>query len=328
MTTPTGPDLSVVLCTPDHWDRVRKVLRFLRAQTVRDRIEIVLVSPRADELDIVEGDLEGFHSVRWVDHGPFSSCGGPRAAGAMAAGSAVVAFAEDHSFPSPRWAETTIAAHARGCSAVGAAMANANDDTALSRADFVLNFGSNVAPVHPGASYDLPWHNTAYDAGFLRSRGASLARELESELLLLRDLERLGRRGFRIDAATRHVNASRTSYFLKMQLWGAWQAWALLALHEGWSVARRLVVAAGTPALPALRSARAIRDLRRLEPSPVRRLATLPAILLGSLVLAIGTAAGLLGGPAGAGRRRLALEFSRTRVRPGEVGVFFALDDA
>ena len=55
-----SPDMSVVIVTPDNYQVIRKTIRHLRAQTIKDRLEIVISAPSEKELDLIESDLEGF----------------------------------------------------------------------------------------------------------------------------------------------------------------------------------------------------------------------------------------------------------------------------
>jgi hypothetical protein len=45
------PALSVVLATPGDHETIRRTIGFLRAQTVADRLELVIVVPSAITLD-------------------------------------------------------------------------------------------------------------------------------------------------------------------------------------------------------------------------------------------------------------------------------------
>ncbi len=122
-------DLSVVIVTPDCYETIRKTIRYLRAQTVRHRLE-------PDN-----AELQDFLQVRVVEVGAITSTGAARAAGIHQASAPVVAFAEDHSYPDPGWADALIEAHRQPWAAVGPAMANANPATLISWANLFLNFG-------------------------------------------------------------------------------------------------------------------------------------------------------------------------------------------
>jgi hypothetical protein len=57
--------MSVVLVTPDRYDNVRKTMEYLRAQTVANQLEIVIVAPSAATLNFDAADLTAFGRVRY-----------------------------------------------------------------------------------------------------------------------------------------------------------------------------------------------------------------------------------------------------------------------
>jgi len=319
MTRENAPALSVVLPVPDSWDRVRQVVRHLRAQTVSDRIELVVVTPSRDALHVPPGDLEGFAGARFVDIAAIRTTGEARAEGVRVARSPITAFAEDHSFPDPGWAEAAIRAHEEGFGAIGLAMRNANGGTAWSWADLLLNFGPSVPPVAAGETAGLPWHNTAYRTDLLRRYGDALPLVLDAESLLQQDLRQRGERLCQLEIATDHTNASRPSFFFHGHFWGARLIWASRASRDGWSAPRRLAVAAASPGLAPLRAVRALRHALRIG-LPVRRVVSIGApVVLGSLAVAAGAATGLLAGLGPTLAHRTRIEFDlRGRVRPEE----------
>ncbi len=65
----SSPDMSVVLVKLDHYERIRKTISHLRLQTVRDRLEIVIVAPSLDKLDLNESELKDFLQFQVVEVG-------------------------------------------------------------------------------------------------------------------------------------------------------------------------------------------------------------------------------------------------------------------
>ena len=43
----SSPKISMIVITPDNYETIRKIIRRLRAQNVRDRLDIVTVVPSA-----------------------------------------------------------------------------------------------------------------------------------------------------------------------------------------------------------------------------------------------------------------------------------------
>jgi len=99
-----SPELSVVIVTPDGYETIRKTMDHLRAQTARDRLEIVIVAPSVQQLDLPDGGPPGFSRVSVVDVGEIHSIARAYAAGIRQATAPVVVLSEDHSFPETGWA--------------------------------------------------------------------------------------------------------------------------------------------------------------------------------------------------------------------------------
>src|SRR5215218_8505743 len=176
--------MSVLILTPGGFDLIRETVRHLRAQTARERLELVVVAPSREALGHFELETEGFARVRVVEAGEIRRAASAKAEGVRAARAAVVAFAEEHCYPEPEWAGLLLAAHARGWDAVGPQMCNANPSSAVSRAGLYLNYGPCLAPAEPGPSHARPWHNVSYRRELLGRahvrRGARAREEVDA----------------------------------------------------------------------------------------------------------------------------------------------------
>src|ERR1041385_5114092 len=104
-------DLSVVVITPDVYTTVQKTIKHLRAQRVCARIELILVAPSVAQMNLDQDALSDFCRYKVIEVGPVSSTARARAAGVRNATAPVVAFAEDHAYPAPGWAEALIKRH-------------------------------------------------------------------------------------------------------------------------------------------------------------------------------------------------------------------------
>lgn len=207
---PLSPALSIVLVTPDSFATIRKTVLLLRAQTVREKIELVLVAPSLHKLNLPTNLVEVFASYRIVEVGEDILIARARAAGAHAASAPIVAYAEDHCFPAPDWAEKMIDAPWIEYSAVAPRFCNANPRTAQSCADYLLNFGSWDALAISREMAALPWHNTAYKRDVLcRYDLDKLAELLKVEGELQNDMKQRGERLY-LESAARvyHLNMS------------------------------------------------------------------------------------------------------------------------
>lgn len=307
---PQTPALSVILPCEEGFAFIRRTVRALHAQTVRDRIELVIVAP-TDGPGIEPREVGGFHSVRTVV-APGKLGNRARAAGIRAAIAPVVALAEDHCFPEPGWAAALIAAHEQGWTAVGPAMYNANPATSLSWVNLLLAFGPWVGPAAAGPMTLLPWHNSAYKRAPLLEYGDDLGDMMEVESVLQWDLVRKGHRFYQETAAkTHHLNISRPASTIVHRP----KAGRLFAGHRsrGWSPLKRLVYIVAAPLIPWVRLWRTLSMMRKAAEWRGLMPRILP-VLLGCLVLdTIGETAGYAAGPGNVAREIEAFEHQRYR---------------
>lgn len=309
--TAKSAEISVVLATPRGLDAIRRTLHHLRKQTVRDRIELIIVAQSQLSPD-GESGLDGFAGHRLVDVGPLASTGPAFAAGVRAASAPIVGCAEEHSFPEPGWAAALIAAHAGPWAAVGGVLENANPASRASWAQLLSAFGPAVAPAESGEARELPGHHTSYKREALLGYGADLERMLEIEWVLHDQLRASGERLFREPrAVSHHLNTSRLRSYLNWELHGGRSFAANRAHIRGWSLLRRLVWVAGSPLTPVFRLARSLPHVRRSYPARPARLA--PVLALGLVANAAGQMLGYALGQGPAAAVRLSFELDRHR---------------
>jgi Glycosyl transferase family 2 len=188
------PEMSVVLVTPDGYGTIRTTMKHLRAQTVRDRLEIVIVAPSVDALHLDHTELQEFLQFRVVEVGEVRSIAEGNAAGVRHASAPVVALAEDHSYPDPDWAAALIGAHRNAWAAVGPAVRNANPKSVTSWADFLSAYGPWSELATAGEIEHLPGHNSSYKRAILLDYGPKLEAMLGAESVLHWDLRARGYR--------------------------------------------------------------------------------------------------------------------------------------
>src|SRR6476469_6688062 len=104
------PELSVILVT-DRYETIRKVISHLRQQTVRDKLEIVIVAPKGQALEFEPFAFQEFAAVRLIEADSVLPLAEPRAAGVRVASAPIVVIGETHAYPHPEWAEALIKAH-------------------------------------------------------------------------------------------------------------------------------------------------------------------------------------------------------------------------
>ncbi len=203
--------LSVVLITPDSWTTLSTTLAALRAQTIRDRIEVVLVGPALDSIDPPHSEVAGFAAVRKVAVPDMARLGQAYAAGVRASTAPVVALAEDHCFPVPDWAEALLRRHDQGdWAAVGPTMINGNPDSMVSWMQFIVEYGNQSELGEKGVRRELPGHNSCYRREALMTYEPRLGWWLECETVMQWDMTRRGLRLYADPAVrTHHWNCSR-----------------------------------------------------------------------------------------------------------------------
>jgi hypothetical protein len=241
------PDLSVILVTPDCYETIRKTIRSLCAQTVRDRLEIVIVAPSVRTLGLADEELRVFHSIQVIEYGKIETLAAPRAAAIRAASAPLVALGEDHAFPEPGWAEALIEAHRKPWAAVGAVFVNGNPGP-MSWISLVMDYGRWLEPVVGGVTDDVPGHNSSWRRALLLEYGPELERMMQAPTILHWDLQAKGYQLYLEPAAkVRHVNITRLSSFVLDHFYGARVFAAARALNWPWL--QRLFYVSGMPLL-------------------------------------------------------------------------------
>jgi hypothetical protein len=305
--------MSVLILTPGGFDLIRETVRRLRAQTARERMELLVVAPSRDALGSFERETTGFARVRVVEAGEIRRVAAAKAEGVRAARAPFVAFAEEHCYPEPEWARLLLAAHARGWDAVGPRMCNANPSSAVSWAGFYLNYGACLTPAGPGPSDALPWHNNSYRREALDAYGEDLPTLLAVEGLLLEDMRARGR-GLYLEAGARthHVNISRLSSWVAHSFWGGRMFGAARARSKRWTPLRRLLYVGGGPLIPLVRLRRALPEVYRAGAGRAEVARVLPAMLAGLIPHALGEVAGYAFGAGEAEERYSSFEMNRS----------------
>lgn len=306
------PLLSVVLATVDRYRRVRRTIGHLEAQTIRSRLEIVLVAPSIESLQLEQDPGGVFCDFKILEVGEIESLSKVKAEAVEACSADLVVFAEDHSWPEPGWAEAIVEAHQQGYAVVGPRILNANPDSALSCANYLACFGSWSKAGPTGEVTQTPWHNTSYRREHLVRLGSELPRLLEVESLLQERLRQQGCHLFLLEeASTYHFNISRFRSWILQAYWGGKLFAGARWKEKRWSPLHRLIYILGAPLIPLVRLQRLLPILRRREdvgPSPLGLYSTL---MLSFVIHAIGEASGYAFGAGCASEHYLEFEAHR-----------------
>lgn len=307
-----APTMSVVILTPDRFGTIARTIEHLKAQNVCDRLEIVIAARSASELEIDAAALRAFHSFKVIEIGPVTSTARARAEGVRQALAPIVAFAEDHSYPAPGWAEALIARHEEQLAAVGPVIANANPHTLISWANLLIEYAEWLEPSTSGEREHLPGHNSSYKRAVLLQFGDRLEAMLDAESTLHWELRRLGYRLYlEPKARTLHQNFSTAMPCAILRFNGG-RLFAS-ARSRAWPWWRRLMFGLAAPLIPLVRLVRIVREL--FKPGRPRQLLPqlLPVILLGLIFDGAGEMIGYAFGAGGAMAQLSDMEFHRER---------------
>lgn len=261
-----APELSIVLLVADRYACVRAAVRNLKRQTTDARLELILVAPSADALEMTDqdrADVAAFASSQILEVGRLQISGVARAAGISAARAPYAVLAEDHSFPRPGWARALIAAFDHEWAAVGPSVTNGNPGTLMSWANLFIHYGPWLAPARAGEWPLIPGHNSAYRRESVLRFGERLGPLMEAETVLHWELRGAGETiGLAPDAKVAHMNMSVIGESMRESFyWGR-----LFASNRSKTapVSRRAIFALGSPLIAPLRFARAGRDAMRI----------------------------------------------------------------
>jgi hypothetical protein len=307
-----APAMSVVVLTPDRYETVSKTIRHLKNQNLCRTFEIIIVAPSASGLELEDSSMQVFCNYRIVEVGPINSTARARAAGVKASSAPIVAFAEDHAYPAPGWAEALIKRHRDDWAAVAPVISNANPRSITSWANLLIEYAQWLEPSQGGAREHLPGHNGSYKREVLLEYGDRLERMLDAESVLHWDLRSRGHKLYlEPKARTFHQNFTATSPSLKLRFNGG-RLFASSRARD-WSMGRRALFVCASPLIPIIRCLRITRELFR--PGRPRYLLPqlLPALVVGLLFDGVGEMAGYAFGPGESMAKLSDLEFHRER---------------
>lgn len=308
--TPPHLKLTVYTIASQSASQCLMVVRELQRQTIREHIEVIVVTPNRNGLD--ESEFAVFGAWQWLLLPEVKTCGAAMAAATLAARAPYVTYAEEHSHLDEKWGENLVAAHGRGYEAVGFAMENANPENLVSWAHLYGQFGSVVAPVESGEIDLLGGHHISYCREMLLGYGDMMDAMLEDESALCLDLRARGKKLFIAgDAISFHANLSSLTAYMRLDFYGQRSFADARAKIGKWSFFKRALYAGAVLLFPVVRMRRILRHINRTG----RSKEMLPQILVPiSLALAAGACGEMLGYIVGGGKSaegKSPMEFQR-----------------
>lgn len=302
MSARSFPEMSVVIVKPDHCPTIRQTLKHLQKQTIRDRMELVIMTASSAELGLTESEREGFWAVRVVEVGEGFSRGRARVAGVHKAAAPLVAFIEDHAYPAAGWAEALLKAHEQPWAAVGPVIGNANPGTTMSWANLFILYGPWIEGAEGGMVDDIPGENSSYKRNVLLDYGPALDSLLDGaqDSVMHRGLRGRGHRLCIEPKAKVYHHNFETPLASVKEHFGCGRSFAA-ARARTWSPLRRVLYAGGAPLIPLVRFKRIWKDIQQSGKSRDLLPGVIPALLLGLITGALGEMAGYALGPGNAG---------------------------
>lgn len=307
-----SPKLSVVIITPDKFDTIRKTIDHIKAQNVKDQLEIVIVAPSETELNLNPLELKDFLRFRIIEVGEIKSMGHALAAGVRESTAPIVVFTEDHGFPEPGWAEALIEAHRQPWAVIGPVIHNANPDSMVSWADILIGYAPWLAP-NPGGIMDhLPGHHSSYKLKILQDYGSDLENLLDAETLLHWDLRSKGYKVYLEPAAKIfHLNFGTLSSFTEAHFYNG-RIFAATR-SKNWPRLTQVVFTFLSVMTPLLRLYRILCQIRQSGNQKIIRPFVYPLLIFGLCVSTVGEMIGYALGEGNTKKKFKHFHFHRTR---------------
>jgi len=308
-----NPKMTVIVLFGHLRSRTQRLLSAVAAQTVAESIELVVADlgdEGGEDLELPENP-----ATRVIVLGPDTSWGEARAAALREAKAPVVAFIEDHCYPSPGWAEALLVAHRGPWAAVGYAFTNADPSTYISRAALVVDYGKWMHPIRGGPGRLLSYNNVSYKTKTLLDLDQPLEQLLATDFHAHRQLLSRGHRLYvESDAVAAHENYSR----LGDLLWANHEYCRALAADrshiEGWGAIRRLLQGLATPFVaPPISVLRLLRSLPGRPGMTHQVMTAAPLMLLCAIWSGVGESLGYILGGRGLAERVKHWEVEATR---------------
>ena len=240
------PLLSVILAT-DTFATIRPVIERLRRQTIRSRIELVLVAPSKAAVSQVLSHAQEFAGIQILED-PATDLAVARALGIRACTASAVFVGETHSYPHPDLAETLVRLLS-AWSCVTPGLGNANPNSAVSWAGLLSDYGSRLVGLTGGEIYFTPVYNAAFRRSVLLDFGDQLTAVLGPGDEMDKAFRAAGHRAyFEPSAHLDHVNVAGLRHWIRER----YAAGILIASQriQRWPLSRRLLYLFGSPLIP------------------------------------------------------------------------------
>lgn len=317
------PRLTFILITDDDFEVCRQSAECLTQQTILSETELVIVCPDLERLNPDSDILAAFGCHRLVELKGSITTGRMIAAAIKEATAPLVMYVEEHNFPPPETASTTIAEFEDSDTvALGFGMLPANPGL-VAWTHLYCQFAHAVAPVADAPADKLGGHHAAYRRDALLQYCDELDDLMANEAVLHEKLRRCGLpMRYTSKIAIPHVQVSRFGTLVRQELINQMIYADARANVLAWSPARRAIYVFGSPLIPVLRTARSVRRIFETGRARLLLPQVLPFLLVATASGAVGEALGYMFRPPEKFRRdRLEIELNRySFVRDSDKG--------
>jgi len=282
------PAISVVVVT-DHFSTIRRVVEHLREQTIRERVELVIVAPSRAALELDTALTDGM-TVTVVDAGSILPMPPAREAGVHAATAPIIFLGETHSYPAPDFCEVVVSTSEIPWDVLVPGLDNANPESTRSWASYLADYGYWHHTLPAGWVESGPTWNVAYRRAALLSLGADLSGLLAAGDRLHAALQGAGRRFYHEPRARLwHANVTVGQHWSHERF----LAGRLTAANRSrpWPIGRRLAYVLAAPLIVAVLYRRIAPALRSL-PAGTMPAGSHRALLWGLVLRTVGEVAG------------------------------------
>ncbi|BAQ61775.1 hypothetical protein GM3708_2181 [Geminocystis sp. NIES-3708] len=306
------PKMSVILPTPDKYHTIAKTLDYLRQQTVKKNLEIIIVAPSASEITPHIKEIDDFFAIEAIGIGKIKSIAFAYTEGIRHSQAPIVALAEDHCFPDADWAEYLIEAHKQPWAVVGPVLRNANPNNVVSWADMLIAYAPWLDFTPSGIVNFLPGHNSSYKKDILLSYEEKLAEMMETETILHWDIQSKGYQLYlESRAKTSHTNFGDLFTWIQVQFYCGKLFAGDRVNNQNWNMGKKLIYTMASPLIPFVRLWRIYRQLEERKLQKLWSLKLFLTLFLGLIIDSIGQGIGYIFGVGKAMAKISKFEFHR-----------------
>jgi len=292
------PRLSVIIPVYNARDTIEGCLGSIEGQLDEGRDEIIIVDSSSDGTAGVVA--RRFPRVRLFTFPERKYPGDARNFAIAQAQGEILAFIDADCVAAPDWAEQIVAAHEGGDPVIGGIIEIANPESRVSWAQYFCEFSRWMAGTPGGETSEIPAVCLSLKRWVFDKYGPFLEGVLCADTAFNWRLVEGGIRRLIVPSIrVSHVNIDRLGLLVRKQIIHGGFFARVRAAERGFSLPRRLIYAAGSPALPLLLTYRIVRRVLSRRTYVRELVRAMPLVLLACTFWSLGEMLGYLRGGAG-----------------------------